>query len=84
MIKIEEIGFILKNIFRCDSISYENYDYADRTVFVLKKDGKSYAVSIEYAMIREIPFRKVAGYISKRYIDLMIHEKIGEIDNENN
>lgn len=79
MIKIEEIGFILKNIFRCDSIScYEDNDYEDRTVFVLKKDGKSYSVSIEYAMIREIPFRKVASYISKRYIDLMIHEKIGE------
>lgn len=78
MIKIEEICFILKNIFKCDSISYENYDYTEKTTFVLKKDGKSYAVSIEYAMIREIPFRNVASYISKRYIDLMIHEKIGE------
>jgi hypothetical protein len=79
MTKIEEIGFILKNIFRCDSIScYEDNDYGDKAVFVLKKDGKSYAVSIEYAMIREVPFRDVASYISKRYIDLMIHEKIGE------
>jgi hypothetical protein len=75
MIKIEEICFILKNIFKCDSISYKNYDYADKTAFVLKKDGKSYAVSIEYAMIREIPFRDVAGYISKRYIDLMLYGK---------
>lgn len=76
--KKEQICFILKNIFKCDSISYKNYDYADKTVFVLKKDGKSYAVSIEYAMIQEVHFRDVASYISKRYIDLMIHEKIGE------
>ena len=78
MIKREEICFILKNIFKCDSISYENCDYTGKTVFVLKKDGKSYAVSIEYAMIREIPFRKVAGYISKRYIDLMLYGMEGE------
>lgn len=39
MKKREEIGFILKNIFRCDSIScYEDNDYnMSRTVFELKK-----------------------------------------------
>lgn len=79
MTKIEEIGFILKNIFRCDSIScYEDNDYGDKTVFVLKKDGKSYAVSLHTLLIREVPFRDVASYISKRYIDSMIQEKIGE------
>ena len=77
MIKREEICFILKNIFKCDSIScYEDNDYnMKQTVFELRKNGKSYAVSIEYAMIREINFRDVASYISKRYIDLMLYGK---------
>lgn len=78
--KKEQICFILENIFRCDSVScYEDDDYnMEQIVFVLRKDGKRYAVSVEYAMIREVPYKDVAGYISERYIDLMIHEKIGE------
>lgn len=72
----EEIGFILKNIFRCDSISYyEDNDYnMNRTVFELKKDGENYNVAIDNKMIEEIPFKEAASYISAKYIDLMIYK----------
>lgn len=75
MKKIKEIGFILKNIFRCDSIScYGEDDYnMKRTVFELRKDGESYNVAIDNKMIEEIPFKRVAGYISAKYIDLMLY-----------
>lgn len=76
MKKIEEICFILKNIFRSDSISYyEDNDYnIKRTVFELRKDGENYNVAIDNKMIEEIPFKQVAGYISSRYIDLMLYK----------
>lgn len=76
MKKIEEICFILKNIFRCDSIScYEDNDYnMKRTVFELKKDGENYNVAIDNKMIEKIPFKRVTGYISSRYIDLMLYK----------
>lgn len=72
----EEICFILKNIFRCDSIScYEDNDFnMKRTIFVLNKDGESYNVAIDNKMIEEIPFKQVAGYISAKYIDLMLYK----------
>lgn len=72
----EEICFILKNIFRCDSIlCYEDNDYNMKlTVFELKKDGENYNVAIDNKMIEEIPFKRVAGYISAKYIDLMLYK----------
>lgn len=75
MKKIEEICFMLKDIFRCDSIScYEDNDFnMKRTIFVLNKDGESYNVAIDNKMIEEIPFKRVAGYISTKYIDLILY-----------
>lgn len=75
MKEIREICFILKNIFRSDSIScYEDNDYnIKRTVFELKKDGENYNVAIDNKMLEEIPFKQVAGYISTKYIDLMLY-----------
>ena len=72
----EEIGFILKNIFRCDSVScYEDNDYnMKRTVFELKKDVENYNAAIDNKMIEEIPFKEVARYISAKYIDLMLYK----------
>lgn len=76
MKEIREICFILKNIFRSDSIScYEDNDYnIKRTVFELKKDGENYNVAIDNKMLEEIPFKQVAGYISAKYIDLMLYK----------
>lgn len=76
MKEIKEICFILKNIFRSDSIScYEDNDYnMKRTVFELRKDGENYNVTIDNKMIEEIPFKQVAGYISSRHIDLMLYK----------
>lgn len=77
MIKIEEICFILKNIFKCDSISFhDNIDNnISQTMFVFKKDGKEYGILIDDRIIREVPYKNVAGYISERYIDLMLYGK---------
>ena len=80
MIKREEICFILKNIFKCDSISF--HDNIDnnilQTMFVFKKDGKEYGILIDDRIIREVPYKEVAGYISERYITQMIYEMEGE------
>lgn len=75
MKKIEEICFILKNIFRSDSIScYEDNDYnMKRTIFVLNKDGESYNVAVSNEFIKEFPYKKVESYISREYIDLMLY-----------
>lgn len=75
MVKREEICLILKNIFKCDSISFcgKTYYEMKETLFVLKKDGENYGVSIDNGMIQEIPSKNVAEYISERYINLMIY-----------
>ena len=73
MIKKEEICFILKNIFKFDSISFhDNIDNnISQTMFVFKKDGNEYGILIDDRIIREVPYKDVAGYISERYIDLL-------------
>ena len=41
----------------------------------LKKDGKEYGILIDDRIIQEVPYKDVAGYISERYIDLMLYGK---------
>lgn len=75
MKEIEKICFMLKDIFRCDSIScYEDNDFnMKRTIFVLNKDGESYNVAVSNEFIKKFPYKEVASYISREYVDLMLY-----------